>query len=70
MATSYRLKRKCYGLLGSLTGLSNISKAANLASTGAAGVGKQLAIGGAKMGAIGATAYGGKQVFDKLTGEN
>lgn len=68
----YVLKRKTYGIggaLGWVTGMNNFTKAANLAATGAKGVGSQLAIGGAKLAGLGATAYAGKQVFDKMTGE-
>lgn len=73
MASTFRLKRKTFGFLGGLTGFNNFSKAAQAMTSGAKGAGaiaaKQTAIGTAKLGALGATAYGGKQVFDKMTGE-
>jgi hypothetical protein len=69
----FRLKRKTFGVIGWATGMNNFSKAANAMSSTAKGAGmvaaKQAAIGTAKLGAIGATVYGGKQVFDKMTGE-
>lgn len=56
-----------------MTGISNLGNAAKAMTSGVKGAGmvaaKQAAIGTAKLGAIGAVAYGGKQVFDKMTGE-
>lgn len=81
MASTFRLKRKTFGIgsfLG-LTNLANAGRAASIAATAKQGSNlakgmssiaqKQAVIGTAKLGAIGATAYGGKQVFDKMTGE-
>ena len=73
MASTFRLKRKTFGFLGGLTGFNNFSKAANAMTSNVKGAGmvaaKQAAIGTAKLGALGAVAYGGKQVFDKMIGE-
>lgn len=65
-----------------MTGFSNFANAAK-AATAAAGAKagsnvakgmssiatKQALLGVGKVGAIGATVYGGKQMFDKTTGE-
>lgn len=81
MASTFRLKRKYFGI-GSFLGLTNFVNAGRAASIAAAKQGsnvakgmssiaaKQAAVGTAKLGAIGATAYAGKKTFDKLTGED
>ncbi len=60
----FRLKRKTFGLI---PGLGNIAKAVQTGSKA------QMALGTAKLGGtaalVGGTVYGGKQVFDKMTGE-
>ena len=72
--STFKLKRKTFGFLGGLTGFSNFNKAATAMTSGAANAGKiarkQALIGTAKLGALSATAYGGKQVFDKMTGSD
>ena len=82
MASTFRLKRKYFGI-GSFLGLTNFVNAGRAASIAAAAkqgsnvakgmssiAAKQAAVGTAKLGAIGATAYAGKKTFDKLTGED